>query len=281
MCICTIQSSYTVQVFPAHYHPQFISFLSHHQRATSSSSRRRHHETHSITTEEEDENERYYGGGTKFRGDIGARVFHGYTVWEQRWKCLSKRVDRFDPGHQQGLNFAGSSSCLPPTSPTQNGSDGNRRGRGVRKERERGMYAIESIAWYEEPSMRAMTELSFEMPYISNLGKAVTTSLHSSSAGESHSPSTQRNQGETGTGSPQHRFDYFTSSILPPAPLDVVSGKNWKVVYVSVLVGRVVVYCGESEEEETCGLGCLTVNSIPVKAVVVYQTTGMSYSVTK
>lgn len=53
---------------------------------------------------------------------------------------------------------------------------------------------------------------------------------------------------------------------------------------MSVQVGRVVVYCGQCKEGGGGGteeeMGFLTVNSIPAKAVVLYQTDKMQYSVT-
>ena len=81
----------------------------------------------------------------------------------------------------------------------------------------------------------------------------------------------------------QQKYLYSTSSILPPVPLDG-KGDGWRVVSMSVQVGRVVVYCGQCEEGGGGGteeeMGFLTVNNIPAKAVVVYQTDKMQYSVT-
>ena len=86
-----------------------------------------------------------------------------------------------------------------------------------------------------------------------------------------------------GMGLQQQKYSYSTPSILPPAPLHG-NGEGWRVVGVSVQVGRVVVYCGQCEEggggviEEE--MGFLAVNSIPAKAVAVYHTDKMQYSVT-
>ena len=141
-------------------------------------------------------------------------------------------------------------------------------------------------AWYDEP--RVMSDTPFELPYISNLHKTASTSLHSSSTDESRSHSTEQVSGECGMGS-QQKHCYSTPSILPPADPSVHPGKRWRVVCVSVAVGRVVVYCGEcdegsgeeEEEEEGGELGCLVIISCPVKSVVVYDTNAMNYSVTK
>ncbi|CAI8051349.1 hypothetical protein GBAR_LOCUS28124, partial [Geodia barretti] len=101
------------EVFPGHYHPQFLtppSLHHHHHAHQRSSSRRKHHESHSIASEEEEEIARYRGGA-QFRGDA---VLGGH-VWEQRWKALSQKVAGFEPSCRQRLSFAGTSSCpLPP-----------------------------------------------------------------------------------------------------------------------------------------------------------------------
>ena len=234
-----------------------------------------HLETHSTITEEEEERE-IYGKKTHLQSNSGVLDFRGYNVWEQRWKCLSQRVIGFDLGSRQGLSFSGTSACL--ATPIQ-GSNQKESGMGSQKEKGSGgvgaakfqrltpshcKFIEKKKAWYEKPSVIAMGQLSFELPYIS------TTLVHSNSAEESYSP--------TESESLKNRHEYFTSSILPPAPLDIVPGKKWGVVHMSVLAGKVVVYYGE---EKRCELGYLAVNSCPVEAVVVYQTTRMTYSITK
>ena len=106
----------------------------------------------------------------------------------------------------------------------------------------------------------------------------MSTSVHSNCTDDSSSHSNEPGGGN-GTGLQQKHL-YSTPSILPPAPLPE-HGDKWKVVHVSVQVGRVVLYCGECEKGEGGEVeGCLTINSCPAKAVVVYLTDAMHYSVT-
>ena len=126
-----------------------------------------------------------------------------------------------------------------------------------------------------------LSDLTFDLPYISNLRKMMSTSVHSNCTDDSSSHSNEPGGGN-GTGLQQKHL-YSTPSILPPAPLPG-HGDKWKVVHVSVQVGRVVLYCGQCEKGEggegEGELGCLAINSCPAKAVVVYQTDAMHYSVT-
>ena len=182
----------------------------------------------------------------------------------------------FEPDNRQWLSFAGT-SC-PPLSPTPVRKVGKREVLGSGKE---GKITFKhenegkKKAWYKGPSTSAVSDLTFELPYISNL-HTMTSSSNTTNEFNSHSS-------VAGHGVQQKHF-YSTPSILPPA---VIPGKRWRVVHVSVQVGRVVVYCGECEEEEEEGegggeLGCLAVNSSLVnKAVVVYQTDAMHYSITR
>ena len=182
---------------------------------------------------------------------------------------LSQRVVQFEPEGQQRLNFAGT-SCLPIPKPQESGrSKSGRTKRTVEGESER-----KKRPWYEGPSDSGLTDLTFGLPYVSNLRKGTLTSKDKV---DSHS--SEPSEGN-GTGLLQQKYSYSTSSILPPAPLQG-KGEGWRVVSVSVQVGRVVVYCGQCEEggggEE---MGFLAVNSIPAKAVAVYQTDKKQYSVT-
>ena len=262
------------QVFPSHYHPQFTSSLSHHHQRAS----KRRQETRSIVSEEEEELSRY-GGSTSeprlFRGRGDRSRFPGSCAWERRWTALTQRVIEFEPDNRQWLSFAGT-SC-PPLSPTSVWKVGKREFLGSGKE---GKITFKhenegkKKAWYEGPSTSAASDLTFELPYISNL-HTMTSSSNTTNEFNSHSS-------VAGNGV-QQKHSYSTPSILPPA---VIPGKRWRVVHVSVRVGRVVVYCGECEEEEEEGegggeLGCLAVNRSLVKAVVVYQTDAMHYSITR
>ena len=230
-----------------------------------------------MVSEEEEELIRY-GGHTseqqlfRTRGDRAR--FSGSYAWEQRWTALTRRVAGFDPGNRQWLSFAGTSCPPAPPSPVRRVGkrEVSRSGKGAKvslKNENEGRKKV----WFEEPSVGAMSDVAFELPYISNLYK-MTSSSNVVDESNSHSK-------VTGNGV-QQRHSYSTSSILPPA---VIPGKRWRVVHVSVQVGRVVVYCGECEGEkgEDGGgmLGSLTVNSSPVKAVVVYQTGAMHYSITR
>ena len=122
-----------------------------------------------------------------------------------------------------------------------------------------------------------MTDLTFGLPYVTNLCKGALTSKDKV---DSHS--SEPSEGN-GMGLQQQKYSYSTPSILPPAPLQG-KGEGWRVVGVSVQVGRVVVYCGQCEEGGGGGteeeMGFLAVNSIPAKAVAVYQTDKLQYSVT-
>lgn len=132
--------------------------------------------------------------------------------------------------------------------------------------------------WYDGPRASNVSDFTSELPFITKLSKTKLTSSHSNSIDESHSSSN-----ENGTGSPQQERKQFysTSSILPPM-WEGGEGRRWRVVHVSVTVGRVVVYCGEGGEGgEGGGLGCLVINSCPAKMVVVYQTEAKRCSLTR
>ena len=202
-------------------------------------------------------------------------------MWEQRWKRLSQRVAGFEPGGRERLSFA-KTSC-PPTPPPRTSPDTHRRehsesGRAQRGgksglEDDKSEGRREKKAWYEEPSV--IRDSIFDLPYISNLHKTPSTSNH---------PSVETSANDQPNGESKHR--YFTPCVLPAAALCVQPGKRWGVVHVSVRVGRVVVYCGEREGEERGGevgeggYGCMDVNRFPVKAVVVYHTDDLYYSIT-
>lgn len=188
---------------------------------------------------------------------------------------LSQRVVQFEPDSQQRLNFAGT-SCLPvPQSGTPQEGGRSKSGRG------KGTFEGESKRrkkpWYEGPTDSGLTDLTFGLSYVSNLSKGTMTSKDKVNS-HSSEPS-----GGNGMGLQQQKYSYSTPSILPPAMLHG-EGEGWRVVCVSVQVGRVVVYCGQCKEGGGGGteeeMGFLTVNSIPAKAVVLYQTDKMQYSVT-
>ena len=273
------------QVFPSHYHPQFLSLLSHHLRAAS---KRRKHRAHSVTSEEEEELARYGGGPpsseSHFNSSSRERSFPGGYAWGQRWKQLAHKVAGFEPGGRQGLNYAGTSgltvsksSEVSEVGKMESQRAGKREG-GFEEEAEG-----KKKAWYEEPSRGVLSGRdgsTFDLPYISNIRKMVQTSIQSSPAEESDSHSNDPGGG-IGTETRQ-KHSYSTSSLLPPPSLPRGGGK-WEVVHVSVQVGMVMVYCGVCEKGEGVEgeLGCLAVNRCPVKAVAVYQTDAMHYSVTE
>ena len=133
--------------------------------------------------------------------------------------------------------------------------------------------------WYEGPQVSGVGDLTSELPFITKLIKKKSTPSHSDSIGESRSHSSDSESSRNGTGTPQQKQLYSTSSILPPlwAGQDV---RRWRVVCVSVQVGRVVVYCGEGGKEGG-ELGCRDIDSCQVMAVVVYHTEAKSCSFTR
>ena len=273
--------SHHFQLFPSHYHPQLLSTLSHHHHHHHHhhrrSSSRKHHESHSIASEEEEEIARYRGA-SQFQSRGGDSVLGGHA-WQQRWKALSRRVAGFQPTSRQKLSFAGTSSCPPPPPKITSQESGERGRRGRKKHGRVGKIAgggeEGGKMWYDGPRASNVSDFTSELPFITKLSKTKPTSSHSNSIDESHSSSN-----ENGTGSPQQEWKQFysTSSILPPM-WEGGEGRRWRVVHVSVTVGRVVVYCGEGGEGG--GLGCLVVDSCPAKMVVVYQTKAKRCSLTR
>ena len=122
---------------------------------------------------------------------------------------LSQRVINFEPESQQRLNFAGT-SCLPiPKSVTPQESGRSKSGRAKRTfegESER-----KKRPWYEGPSDSGSTDLTFGLPYVSNLCKGTLTSKDKV---DSHS-----SEPSEGNGMGLQQQMYSTPSILPPAPL--------------------------------------------------------------
>ena len=189
----------------------------------------------------------------------------------------------FEPSCRQRLGFAGTSSCpLPP--PQQSSQDSGGKGKRGREKRWRVGGEISGAfgegvkkAWYEGPSVSNVCEFTSELPFITKLSKTKPTSSHSNSIDESHSGSNDCSK--NGTGSPQKQ-SYSIPSVLPPLWAEG-EGRVWRVMHVSVEVGRVVVYCGEGGEQEREEPGCFAVNHAPAKAVVVYHTEDMSCSLTR
>ena len=203
-------------------------------------------------------------------------------MWEQRWKALSRRVAWFNLSSRQRLSFAKTSSCPPPPQTSQGGGVRGRRGREKRGkvvERSGGGSEGGKKVWYEGPSASNVGDFTSELPFVTKLSKTKPTPSHSNSVDESHSGSNDSSR--NGMGPSQQKQSYSTTSVLPPLWAEG-EGRGWRVVHVCVEVGRVVVYCGERGEEEREELGCLTVNSVPAKAVAVYQTQyTMSCSLTR
>ena len=162
-------------MFSGHYHPQLLSSTSHpHHTHQPSLSKKRHRDSDSIVSEEEEEIARHQGTPSEKSRSGGGLL--GRHTWEQRWKALSQRIVSFDPKSQQRLSFAGASSCTPsPDSPLAHGDgDSVKRGRrkherakassgGIEKERK------DVKMWYEGPSVAAVGDMTFELPFITNL----------------------------------------------------------------------------------------------------------------
>ena len=273
-------------MFPGHYHPQLLSSTSHpHHPHQPSHSKKRHRDSDSIISEEEEEIARHQGTPSEKSRSGGGLL--GRHTWEQRWKALSQRIVSFDPKSKQRLSFAGASSCTPsPDSPLAHG-DGDSVKRGKRKHErvkassggiEKEKKDVKKM-WYEGPSVTAVGDLTFELPFITNLGKTKSTSLRSNSTNKSHSGTNDSSCGQNGTGLCSY---YATSTILPPLWGEDTPDRR-RVVCVSVQVGRVVVYCGErgGNEADKAELGCQEVDSCQVNGVVVYQTGAQSCSFTR
>ena len=171
-------------------------------------------------------------------------------------------MGRLLPGGEQALNYSGSSSLPPPklnASPMNKVVEGGRKRERTReKERER-EGGVEGViegeggkVWFEEPVvgfLSAKDNANFNIPFVTSLQSKPAPIASDSISTSDMLSSGQSESSSSGNGSeeqPPVQLRYMTPSLLPPASLPWL-GEQWKVVCLSVQVGRVVVYCGDEE----------------------------------